>query len=81
MNKEVFMARGKRNLPIEEQLQKITEEIEITENTLKELKKEKKALEEQFHQSKLLELEELISGQGLSLEEVKTILENGKQNK
>ena len=38
------MARGKRNLSLDEQLAKITTEIENMENSLKEMKQAKKDL-------------------------------------
>ena len=40
------MARGRKNLTLDEQLTKITTEIENMENSLKEMKKAKKELEE-----------------------------------
>ena len=70
------MARGVRKLTLDEQLQKITEEIENMEDSLKEMKKAKKELEEQIHQNKLEELDELISEKGLSFDEVRELLEN-----
>lgn len=39
------MARGRKNLTLDEQLSKITTEIEDMENSLKEMKKTKKELE------------------------------------
>lgn len=54
------MARGVRKLTLDEQLDKITNEIENMEDSLKEMKKAKKELEEQIHQNKLEELDELI---------------------
>lgn len=44
------MARGRKNLTLDEQLTKITTEIENMENSLKEMKQAKKELEEQIHQ-------------------------------
>ena len=72
------MARGVRKLSLDEQLDKITNEIENLENSLKDLKKTKKELEEQIHQNKLTELDELISERGLSLDEVRELL-NSKE--
>ncbi len=69
------MARGRKNYTLDEQLDKITKEIENMENSLTEMKKAKKELEEQIHQNKLVELDELISECGLSIDEVKTLLE------
>ena len=68
------MARGKKKLTLDEQLTKVTAEIEATEATLKELKETKKELEEQIHQQRLSELDELIQEKGLSFDEIKEIL-------
>ena len=68
------MARGKKKLTLDEQLAKVTSEIEITEATLTELKTTKKELEEQIHQQRLSELDELIQEKGLSFDEIKEIL-------
>ena len=72
------MARGVRKLSLDEQLDKITKEIENMENSLKDLKKTKEELEKQIHQNKLTELDELISERGLSLDEVRELL-NSKE--
>ena len=68
------MARGKKKLTLDEQLTKVTAEIEATEATLKELKTTKKELEEQIHQQRLSELDELIQEKGLSFDEIKEML-------
>ena len=68
------MARGKKKLTLDEQLTKVTAEIEATETTLTELKATKKELEEQIHQQRLSELDELIQEKGLSFDEIKEIL-------
>ena len=68
------MARGKRKLSLEEQLAKITTEIENMESSLKEMKKAKKDLEDQIKQARLAELDDIISEKGLSFEEVKELL-------
>lgn len=69
------MARGRKPaLSLDEQLEKITAEIENMESSLKEMKKAKKDLEEQIKQARLAELDEIISGKGLSFEEVKELL-------
>ena len=67
------MARGKK-LSLDEQLEKITTEIENMESSLKEMKKAKKDLEDQIKQARLAELDEIISGKGLSFDEVKKML-------
>ena len=68
------MARGRKSLSLDEQLAKITTEIENMETSLKEMKKAKKDLEDQIKQARLAELDELISEKGLSFEEVKELL-------
>lgn len=69
------MARGRKAaLTLDEQLVKITTEIENMESSLKEMKKAKKELEEQIHQNRLAELDELITSKGLTFEEVENIL-------
>ena len=68
------MARGRKSLSLDEQLAKITAEIENMEYSLKEMKKAKKDLEDQIKQARLSELDELISEKGLSYEEVIKIL-------
>ena len=68
------MARGRKSLSLDEQLAKITAEIENMEYSLKEMKKAKKDLEEQIRQSRLAELDDLITEKGLSFEEVKKML-------
>ena len=68
------MARGRKSLTLDEQLAKITTEIENMESSLKEMKQAKKDLEEQIKQARLAELDEIISEKGLSVEEVKELL-------
>ena len=68
------MARGRKSLSLDEQLAKITTEIDNMESSLKEMKKAKKDLEYQIKQARLAELDELISEKGLSFEEVKKML-------
>ena len=69
------MARGRKAaLTLDEQLEKITAEIDNMENSLKEMKKAKKDLEDQIKQARLAELDEIISENGLSFEEVKSLL-------
>ena len=63
------MARGRKpTLSLEEQLAKITTEIDNMESSLKEMKKAKKDLEEQIKQARLSELDDIISEKGLSFE-------------
>lgn len=69
------MARGRKAaLSLEEQAEKITEEIERMERSLKELKSSKKELENQLRQARLSKLDELISEKGWSLDEVTQLL-------
>ena len=68
------MARGRKSLSLDEQLAKITTEIDNMENSLKEMKKAKKDLEDQIKQARLSELDDIISEKGLSFEEVKKML-------
>ena len=68
------MARGRKALSLDEQLEKITTEIENMESSLKEMKKAKKELEDQIKQARLSELDDIISEKGLSFEEVKELL-------
>ena len=65
------MARGRKSLSLDEQLAKITTEIDNMESSLKEMKKAKKDLEDQIKQARLSELDGIISEKGLSFEEVK----------
>lgn len=74
------MARGRKPaLSLDEQLIKITSEIENMENSLKEMKQTKKDLEEQIRQNRLTELDELITAKGLTFEEVANMLNNNKE--
>ena len=68
------MARGRKALSLDEQLAKITTEIDNMENSLKEMKKATKDLEDQIKQARLAELDEIISEKGLSFDEVKELL-------
>ena len=68
------MARGRKSLSLDEQLAKITTEIDNMESSLKEMKKAKKDLEDQIKQARLAELDEIIAEKGLSFEEVKKML-------
>jgi F0F1-type ATP synthase membrane subunit b/b' len=68
------MARTKKNLTLEEKHAKITSEIEEMEASIKELKKTKKELEEQIKMSRLVELDEIISASGKSLDEIKELI-------
>ena len=67
------MARGKK-LSLDEQLEKITTEIDKMETSLKEMKKAKKDLEDQIKQARLAELEAIIAESGKTFDEVKELL-------
>lgn len=69
------MARGRKNLTLDEQLVKITTEIENMETSLKEMKQAKKELEDQIRQTRLAELDEIITEKGLTFEQVKELLD------
>lgn len=70
------MARGrKKALTLDEQLEKVVSEITETENKLKELKETKKKLEEQVKMNRVAELDDYINSHGLSIEDVKGLLE------
>ena len=69
------MARGRKSLSLDEQLVKITTEIENMENSLKEMKKAKKELEDQIRQTRLAELDEIITEKGLTFEQVRELLD------
>lgn len=69
------MARGRKPaLTLDEQLDKITEEIENMETSLKELKNTKKELEEQIRMNRLAELDDLITASGKSIDELIELL-------
>ena len=69
------MARGRKNLTLDEQLVKITTEIENMETSLKEMKQAKKELEDQIRQTRLAELDEIITEKGLTFEQVRELLD------
>ena len=69
------MARGRKPaLTLDERLDKITEEIENMENSLKELKGTKKVFEEQIRMNRLAELDEIITASGKSIDEIIELL-------
>ena len=74
------MARGrKKPLTLDEQLEKVISELEETEGKLKELKNQKEDLESQIKMKQVEELNDFISSRGLSIDEVKELLEKEKQ--
>ncbi|MBD5395896.1 MAG: hypothetical protein HDR71_16915 [Lachnospiraceae bacterium] len=69
------MARPKKVvLTPEEELEKLTADIESAKENLKELEKQKKELEVQIKMDRLAAIDDLISASGKSLEEVKALL-------
>ncbi|MBD5463243.1 MAG: hypothetical protein HDR24_09345 [Lachnospiraceae bacterium] len=69
------MARTKKViLTPEEQLEKLTSDIEAAKISIKEMEKQKKEIEAQIKINRLAELDELITASGKSFEEVKALL-------
>lgn len=69
------MARGRKKLTLDEQLAKNTADIAAAEAQLEELKKTKNELEEKIKANRLAELDKFINSHGLSIEEVKELIE------
>lgn len=69
------MARTKKViLTPEEQLEKLSADIEAAKSSIKEMEKQKKELEAQIKMDRLSEIDELITASGKSIEEIKEIL-------
>lgn len=68
------MARGRKSLTPEENLERIIGLIKENEDAIKKLKAEKIQVEEEIKQKRLSELDALISESGKSFEEVKELL-------
>lgn len=68
------MARGRKSLTPEENLERIIGLIKENEDAIKMLKAEKVQVEEEIKQKRLTELDALISESGKSFEEVKELL-------
>lgn len=68
------MARGRKSYTLDEQLNKVTNEIENMEIELKKMKQLRAELEQRIRQNKLAELDQLMSSKGLSFEELKEML-------
>lgn len=68
------MARGKRKLSLEEQLAKITTEIDNMENSLKEMRQTKKDLEDQIKMNRLSEIDELMVENNLTFDDLRALL-------
>ena len=70
-NKEVKPVT-RRSLTLEEKLEQINEQI-------KNLTEEKKQLEKKIHDKRVAELGELLTNSGMTLEELKELVENNKK--
>lgn len=68
------MARQRKILSLDEQLEKVISDIEITEKHLKELRESKKDIEEKIRVRNMEELDALIVQSGKSYEEIKAML-------
>ena len=68
------MPRGHKSYTLDEQLDKVIKDIENTENELKKMKQLKVDLEQRIRQSKLAELDQLMSSKGMSFEDLKEML-------
>lgn len=68
------MARGRKSYTLDEQLNKVANEIENMEIELKKMKQLKVELEQRIRQNKLAELDQLMSSKGLSFEDLKEML-------
>lgn len=72
------MGRPRKTLSLEEQLEKVNEEIEMYTEKIKNLKKEKRELEEKLKDQKKEELYQAVMQSGKTIDEV---LEAMKENK
>lgn len=76
------MARGIRRTKkdiLENKLEKITESIEKTETTLKELKAEANALRNEIQDTELKELKEMLDKEGLDVADLRELLSSPKE--
>lgn len=69
------MPRGRKKYTLEEHLEVTIKQIGECERTLKDLKGKKKALEAQLNESKLSELSNLIEESGISIDEIKNLIQ------
>ena len=69
------MSRGRKKYTLDEQYALVAKQIEETERTLKDLKKKKRDLEAQRKEQNLSELRELIEKTGMSIEDVKDMIQ------
>lgn len=75
------MARQRRILSLDEQLEKVISDIEITEKHLQELRESKKDIEEKIRVRNMEELDALIVQSGKSYEEVMALLMGSSKDK
>lgn len=75
------MARQRRILSLDEQLEKVISDIEITEKHLQELRELKKNVEEKIRVRNMEELDALIVQSGKSYEEIKALLMGSSTDK
>lgn len=68
------MARGRHVYTPEELLAKVTNDISTKEAEIKNLKEQKKRLESELREKRLLELDELIIQSGKTFEEIRELL-------
>lgn len=68
------MARGKKNLTLDEQLAKLNIEIVTTETKLSEMREIKKQLEEQIKFARLSEIDKIMLDKNISFEQLQEIL-------
>ena len=75
------MARQRKLLSLEEQLEKFISDIQITEKHLQELRESKKDIEDKIRVRNMEELDALIVQSGKSYEEVKAMLMGSGKDK
>lgn len=73
-----YYGKKPKLVSLNDQLKKITNEIENMENSINRLKLTKNELEERIKQIKLSELEDIIKEKGLTFDQVKELLQNNQ---
>jgi hypothetical protein len=71
------MARGRKKYTLDEQYELTVKQIGELETALKELKTKRKELEVSLKDRKLSELNTLITETGLSIDEIKDLIQKG----
>jgi hypothetical protein len=71
------MARGRKKYTLDEQYELTVKQIGELETTLKDLKAKRKELEVSLKDRKLSELNNLIVETGLSIDEIKDLIQKG----